>query len=196
VLVTVHGHCEPAEFAHITRALEGRELVDEKKQEPVAFLRRQSDSDRAIAGYLSESAIWTTVTPVVLPGHDDPRKLRRRLRDGAPLLSAPEKERIVRTLDARIERLLRKALLDAGVPAPLVGDAVLQWRDTGFISGADLASNYSVPDQCRRFRRLHVKVLWRERTSNGALQPKKLKGPFCIGSGRFSGLGLFIPVEA
>jgi len=194
VLVTVSGQCEAPEFKRIIRALEGRELIDEKAKRPAAFLRRQSDNDRAIAGYFAESATWTTVTPVVLPGHDDPRKLRRRLRDTTTPLTATEKEQIIRKLDARIERLLRKAFIDSGLPAALVGDADLLWRDTGFIPGADLASRYSVPDQCRRFRRLHVRVVWRERAPDGTLHPKKLNGPFCIGSGRFSGLGLFAPV--
>jgi CRISPR-associated protein Csb2 len=191
VLVTVNGQCGTAEFRRIERALEGRELIDEKTKHAVAFLHRQSDSDGAIAGYLAESAAWSTVTPVVLPGHDDPRKLRHRLRATTAPLSAAEKEQIIRKLDTRIERLLRKAFLDAGLPGSLVADADLQWRDTGFLPGADLASRYSAPDQCRRFRRLHVRVLWRERTAYGELRPMNIAGPFCIGSGRFAGLGLF-----
>lgn len=193
VLVTVSGHLEAAEFQRIVRALEGRELVDAKTKKPAAFLRRQSDNDQAINGYLTTSASWTTVTPVVLPGHDDPRQLRHRLRDTTTTLSAAEKEQIVRKLDARIERLLRKAFVDSGLPASLVADAELQWSETGFLPGADLAFRYSAPDQCRRFRRLHVRVIWHERAPDGSLHPKKLTGPFCIGSGRFSGLGLFIP---
>src|SRR5690606_8962547 len=106
--------------------------------------------------------------------YDDPRKLRHRLRNATTPLSAAEKEIIIRKLDARIDRLLRKALLDAGLPAPLVADADLQWRSTGFVSGADLASRYSVPDQCRRFRRLHVRVVWRERAPDNTLCLKNL----------------------
>lgn len=195
VLVTINGLFDPAEFSRIARALEGRELIDEKAGRAVAFLLRQSGNDQAIATYFSESATWTTVTPVVLPGHDDPRKLRHRLRDGAPALTAVEKEQIVRTLDTRIEHLLRKAFLEAGLPAPLVANADLQWRSTGFLPGADLSSRYSAPDQCRRFRRLHVRVAWRERAADGDLHPIKLSGPFCIGSGRYFGLGLFVPVS-
>lgn len=196
VLVTVYGHCPAADFSRIVRALEGRELIDEKTGNTATFLRRQSKNDAAIADYFADSASWATVTPVVLPGYDDPRKLRHRLRDGAPPLSATEKEQIILKLDARIDRLLRKAFLDAGLPTSLVEDADLQWRATGFIPGADLVSRYSVPDQCRRFRRLHVRVNWRERTPDGELRPRKLSGPFCIGSGRFFGLGLFVPVPS
>jgi len=196
VLVTVNGHCTPEEFQRIVRALEGRELIDEKQQRPVAFLRRQSEKDRAIVDYFaieSASAVWTTVTPVVLPGHDDPRKLRHRLSDTSTPLTAEAKEQIVRKLEDRTERLLRKAFLDAGLPPSLVADANLQWRGTGFLPGVELSSRYSVPDQCRRFRRVHVRVTWRERTPDGALRPKKIAGPLCVGSGRYSGLGLFAP---
>lgn len=198
VLVTVAGGTErfdTTEFHRIVRALEGRELVDEKSKHTVAFIRRQSTNERAISSYFETSSAWTTVTPVVLPGYDDPRKLRRRLRDTAQPLSSGEKEQIIRKLDVRVERLLRKALLEAGIPASLVADADLQWRGTGFIPGVDLASRYSVPDQCRRFRRLHVRVVWRERIPDGSLQPVRLSGPFCVGSGRLSGLGLFVPVS-
>jgi CRISPR-associated protein Csb2 len=197
VLVTVIGHCEPAEFQRILRALEGRELIDEKQQRTVAFLRRQSEKDRAIADYVateSASAVWTTVTPVVLPGYDDPRKLRRRLSDPSASLSAKEKAQVVQKLDERIERLLRKAFLDAGLPPSLVADADLEWRGTGFLQGVDLASRYSVPDQCRRYRRLHVRIKWKDIATNGDLRPRKLGGPFFIGGGRFAGLGLFVPV--
>lgn len=195
VLVTVSGHCASDEFERILRALEGRELIDEKLQRPIAFLRRQSEKDRAIADYLSApSAVWTTVTPVVLPGYDDPRKLRHRLSDTNTPLSADEKAQIVQKLDERIERLLRKTFLDAGMPPHLVADAYLQWRGSGFLSGVDLASRYSVPDQCRRFRRLHVRVTWRERTPSGETIPQKIAGPLCVGGGRYFGLGLFVPV--
>ncbi len=194
VLVTVSGQYDASEFLRIVRALEGQELTDEKSKHPVAFLRRQSDNDNAIADYFAESAVWTTVSPVVVPGHDDPRQLRRRLRDAATPLSVAQKAHIVRKLDTRIERLLRKAFIDSGLPGTLVADADLQWSGTGFLPGVDLASRYSTPNQCRRFRRLHVRVVWRERFPDGTLHLKKINGPLCIGSGRFSGLGLFVPL--
>lgn len=199
VLVTVNGHCARSEFQRIVRALEGRELIDEKQQRPIAFLRRQTEKDRSIADYFSTdaaSSVWTTVTPVVLPGHDDPRKLRQRLNGTGAPMSAEEKVKIVGKLEERIERLLRKALLESGLPARLVADADLQWRSTGFIPGVDLATRYSAPDQCRRYRRLHVRIAWRERSGDGQLRSKKLSGPLCIGSGKYCGLGLFAPADA
>ncbi len=188
VLVTVNGSIVNEEFNRIIRHLEGRELIEEKTGEVVAFLRRQSDRDGAIKKYFAESSEWVSVTPVILPGYDDPGKLRRRL--NSETLTSQEKANIVSKLETRIEYLLRKALRQAGYPDTLVQNAELQWRGSGFVPGTDLATAYAVPDQHRRFRRLHVRILWRD--VNG--DPLALRGPHCIGGGRFTGLGLFAPV--
>jgi len=192
VLVTVgggKGQYDATEFSHIIRALEGRELIEEKNKQPVAFLRRQSENDGAVAPYYAEeSSAWSTVTPVILPGYDDPRKLRKRLNPGAtPPLTAEEKNELIRKLDTRIEQLLRKAIVQAGLPEALARHAELEWRSAGFCPGADLASRYAVPDQNRRFRRLHVRITWR--SPDG--QPLKVAGPICLGGGKYTGLGLF-----
>jgi len=130
VLVTVNGHIANDEFNLIVRLLEGRELIDEKTGEIVAFLRRQSTEDGAINKYFGQ----------------------------------------------------------AGYPDMLVQHAELQWRGSGFMQGADLATAYAVPDQHRRYRRLHVRIAWRKPGG----EPLKVPGPFCIGGGRFTGLGLFV----
>ncbi len=185
VLVTVKGQIDNTEFSRILRNLEGRELIDEKSKQAVAFLCRQTHSDSAIEKYFSKSNEWVSVTPVILPGYDDPGKLRQRLNTGA--LSSQEKARIIFKLERRIDFLLRKALRQDGYPEEHIRNAQLQWRGAGFIQGSDLARNYAVPDQHRRYRRLHVRILWR----NQAGEPLKFSGPFCIGGGRFTGLGLF-----
>ena len=108
VLVTVKGEIASDEFARIVRSLEGRELIDEKTGQPAAFLRRQSDGDGAIEGYFAESSVWTTVTPVILPGYDDPCKLRQCLDDDT--ITPKKKKSVIRNLEKRINHLLRKAL--------------------------------------------------------------------------------------
>ena len=185
VLVTVNGRIDSAEFSRIIRNLEGQELVEENSGEVMAFLCRQRHKDGAINDYFQPASVWTTVTPVILPGHDDPGKLRRRLITGN--LTSSEKANIVLKLEARIDALLRKALRQAEYPDELVRCAEVQWRGSGFLPGVDLAVNYAVPNQHRRFRRLHVRIDWR--TPKG--EPLKMAGPFCVGGGRFTGLGLF-----
>jgi CRISPR-associated protein Csb2 len=187
VLVTVKGNVEPAEFGRIIRSLEGGELIDERTGAVAAFLRRQSEDDTAIDGYFTGASSWTTVTPVILPGYDDPGKLRRRLDTGE--LTPQEKSNIVLKLETRIDALLRKALHQAGFPEELSRNAELSWRGSGFIQGTEMSGNYAVSDQHRRFRRLHVRIKWR----NTEGRPFKISGPLCIGGGRFLGRGLFIP---
>ena len=182
VLVTVSGSIPASEFNAIVRALEGQELIDENTQAVVAFLRRVSTRSDAIADYFAQGRAWATVTPVVLPGHDDPRKLRRRLNEA--MLSPREKAAVVEKLECRIESLLRKAMQQAGVSAEVASAAEIQWRGTGFLTGTSMASDYAVPEQHRRFRRLHCRIVFRN----------PVAGPVCLGGGRHFGLGLFAAV--
>ncbi|MDD3801880.1 MAG: type I-U CRISPR-associated protein Csb2 [Desulfuromonas thiophila] len=189
VLVTAKGRISNDEFKRIVRNLEGCELIEEETGEIVAFLRKQSDKDRAIKDYFAKACEWVSVTPVILPGYDDPGNLRRRLNAGD--LSTEEKANLLTKLETRIEHLIRKALRQADYPEGLVKHAQIQWRGSGYLPGVDLAKNYAVPDQHRRFRRLHVRILWRDAQGN----PIEIQGPVCIGGGRFTGLGLFAPVK-
>ncbi|GHV22611.1 type I-U CRISPR-associated protein Cas5/Cas6 [Planctomycetales bacterium] len=188
VLVTVKGEYDDAKFARLINALDGAELIDEKTQTPTAFLRRENSRSTVVERYLQASAEWATVTPVILPGYDDPRKLRRRLHPppAAAPLTADAKNEIWRQLDRRLEHLLRKALRQSGIPDELAQTAQLDWRDAGFLPGVDLAKNYDVPHQHRRYRRVHLRIDWRDAQG----EPLKISGPLCVGGGKFSGLGL------
>ncbi|WP_437715195.1 type I-U CRISPR-associated protein Csb2 [Sorangium sp. So ce448] len=109
------------QLAWMQSHLAGYDLVWEG--EPVAFLDPLPSNDWVLSRYVMASEQWSTVTPVVLPGHDDrsPRKA---------------------------ERLLRKAFLQAGFE-PEVVDAIeeLEWRKVGFRPGVDVASRYLPPDK-------------------------------------------------
>jgi len=110
-----------AELGWVRSNLAGHELV--WNDEPVAVLEPLPDSDWVLARYIGKSDHWSTVTPVVLPGHDD---------------GSPDKA----------ERLLRKAFLHAGFE-PEVFDAIeeLELRKVGFRAGVALASRYLRPDK-------------------------------------------------
>ena len=121
---------------------------------------------------------------MVLPGYDDPNHYRRRLKKGA---GSDGQKRLLQSLDARIEALLRKAITRAGFSQELADHAELDWRKVGFWPGADMADRYGVPDHLRRFPRFNVKVCWRDAKN----QPVDVPGPVCFGGGRFYGVGLF-----
>ncbi len=191
VLISAHGPMERTEFRSLTQRLDGLELIDEKTNAPAALLSRIPDSDKLTRdNYLAQSATWATVTPVILPGYDDPRKLRQRLREKSGL-SAQEKNALVVKLDQRIEHLIRKALRQAGYTEPIARHAQLDWRDSGFLPGVDLASSYMTGDQHRRFRKLHVRIKFHDEHG----EPLHIAGPLCLGGGKFSGSGLFAAIN-
>src|SRR5690606_29568935 len=123
--------------------------------------------------YLSESSIWATVTPVVLPGHDDPGGLRKRLREAT---RGVEQRSLLERLAKRREALVRKGLRHAGLGDELVFSAKVEAREAGFIAGVENARRYVVPAHLAKMPRYHVKLSW----------SVKVAGPICIGSGRFS----------
>lgn len=160
------------------RALGGMDLIDEKTGEVQAVLAATSRNDRVLKRYIAESSIWATVTPVLLPGHDDPGGLRQRLRKAT---SSEEQRALLERLAKRQEGLVRKALRHAGLGDELAESAEIDMRESGFIAGVENASRYAVPSHLTTSSRCHVKLTW----------PAKVAGPLCIGRGRFSGLGLF-----
>jgi len=89
-------------------------------------------------------------------------------------------------LDRRIAFLLRKASRQAGYCQALAWSAEIQWRGVGFWPGTDLAVRYNHPEKLRRFRRVHVRITWRD----SAGKPLAMPGPICHGGGRLHGLGL------
>ena len=186
--------CED-EIAWARRILSGADLVDEvtkdrigetrQHAEPVALLSVIPESDKVVRCFTRAASTWATVTPVALPGYDDPDHLRRRAKSGQ--LSPEQQHRIPERLANRIEGLLRKAIVQAGFSQELADHAQLDWRKVGFWPGADLADRYGVPDHLKRFPRFHVKVQWRDAQD----VPVEVPGPVCLGGGRFYGIGLF-----
>ena len=176
--------CED-EIAWARRMLSGQELVDKGSQQPVALLSLIPANEKVVRCYTQAATTWATVTPIVLPGYDDPDHLWRRARSGK--LSSDQQRRMLERLSVRIDGLLRKAILQAGISRELADHAELGWRKVGFWPGTDLADRYGVPDHLKRFPRFHVKVSWRD--ARGL--PLQVPGPVCFGGGRFYGLGLF-----
>ena len=117
------------------RALSGQELFAEKQRDPIATLSVIRETDPNVQPYLRPSKVWSTVTPVIMPGFDD--------RDAK-----------------KTERLLRNALRQAGFPTQLQDNAALEWRPVGFRAGLDLAVRYCVGSHHERLPRYHVRITW------------------------------------
>ncbi len=165
------------DIAWAKRVLGGMDLIDEHTGEVHAVLAAAAREDRVLDRYNSEASTWATVTPVVLPGYDDPGGLRGKLRKAK---SSEEQRSLLERLMRRREALVRKALRNAGLGDELAFSATIETREIGFFAGLERASRYAVPAHLVKLPRFHVKLIW----------PVKVAGPLCIGSGRFSGLGL------
>ena len=177
------GHAQEIEWARKT--LSGQVLIRAETGEIAALLFPAPHSDGVLRHYLDPASEWATVSPVVLPGYDDPAHYRRRL--AKPGVVAEEQRRLLDSLHQRVEKLLRKAIRDAGFSEELAMCADLDWRAIGFWAGTQKAANYTVPDHLVRYPRLHVRIRWRDAAGN----PVRAPGPICVGGGRFYGLGLF-----
>jgi CRISPR-associated protein Csb2 len=167
-----------AAFADLRRRLNGAELVNQDRGEPDAVLSQLATTDAEVRKYTEPATVWSTVTPVILPGHDDPNGLRRKLkeRDGK---GADDQKHLLERLDRRILRLLWDAFHEAGWSADALAGAELEYRAAGWLRGLDLAKNYHLPPL--RFPRYHVRVKFRQ----------QVRGPLAVGAGRYRGFGLF-----
>ncbi|MER3424646.1 MAG: type I-U CRISPR-associated protein Cas5/Cas6, partial [Nitrospiraceae bacterium] len=124
------------EMAWARRVLSGRDLVDEESGQSSALLSLLPGNVKMVRCYVARADIWTTVTPVVLPGYEDPAHYRRRLKQGT---TAEEQKRLLARLGERIDSLLRKAIVQAGFSEELAAHAELEWRKSGFWPGTDPA---------------------------------------------------------
>ena len=179
----------PAKLDEVQRLLSGRILrPNSNDRRTLSAILSPIYEDKVVREYLRPAKSWASVTPIVLPGFDDPGGLRRKLRPPqVENLSAKEKKEILGKLEKRIEDLLRKAIRHAGYSTEMAENAKLYWRGTGFWPGTALAGKSFVPPYLRPFRRLHVRIDWRD--SKGKLI--EVNGPVCLGGGRFLGMGLF-----
>ncbi len=120
----------------VVRRLSRTSLVEEGTGEIKAELRPMAaaPSDGVIRRYLTSSTRWGSVTPLVLPGHDDRRH-------------------------GKAYPLVLKALAQAGYTTPAV-EVHIQ-REPIF-AGAELAIRYRVPEYLQQLPRLHAIVTFAE----------------------------------
>ena len=131
VLIAAPAHCRE-EIAWVRRTLAGEELVNEKGVSE-ALVTILPGSDWVLQQYIASCKTWTTVTPVILPGHDD-------------------------GILKKASKLLKTAFAQAGYPEEILERTELEWRRVGFRAGVDLASRYLPPENINHGPRYHVLV--------------------------------------
>lgn len=165
------------DIAPLRRRLHGQELMDLNSNRSVAMLSSLGTTDKSLEPYIKSSAIWTTVTPVILPGHDDPQRLRATLAKG---VTAERQHQLLQRLHTRILALIWKAFHQAGWTVDALEGAEVEYRDIGWLRGLEPARNYCLPPI--DYRRYHLRIRF----------PHPKRGPIAIGAGRFRGMGVFV----
>lgn len=115
-------------------ALHNARLIDETGN-VLGWLRAITQPDTVVARYLGPGRVWGSVTPVILPGHDD-RKPAKAL------------------------KLLREALAHAAIPVEAIEDVALQ--KAPLWPGAAHPSLYFRPQYLRGLPAWHVKLIFRQ----------------------------------
>lgn len=162
----------------IRRRLLGQELLH--NDTPLGLLNHLPATDWVLRQYTRPARVWSTVTPVILPGHDEasPAIITHRMQAVSDELG---RRRVRERAAERTLGLLQRALLQAGFPAALVAAAQLEWRGVGYRPGVEMVNRFAALPPLR-FPWYHVRIEW----------PIPVRGPLVVGAGRYRGYGLFV----
>ena len=149
---------------YLALRLAGQQLKPTKRtqlESPPTLIRVYHD--KVAACYTTPTNTWASVTPVILPGHDDHKPAKTR-------------------------KLIEKALRQSGVEQPCTFEwrAVSWWPKSLSAYHRDRkgkVTGYRRPDHLRRKTAIHLTL----RFDNGL----NVSGPRVIGAGRHCGLGVF-----
>jgi CRISPR-associated protein Csb2 len=154
---------------HLARRLAGQQLVPQRgvefgeKRAPSLVRVRQ---DNVVGKYTGPANVWSSVTPVILPGHDDHKPAKTR-------------------------RLIEKALAQSGVeqPCEFEWSAFPRWPKSLSAHKYDKNNKpigYIRPDHLLTETAVHLTL----RFDEGVRVP----GPLSIGAGRHCGFGILAAV--
>jgi CRISPR-associated protein Csb2 len=147
-----------AELYHLAEQLNGVQLRPERGGEGPFLDRLRSDSVTRM--YLDPSRAWASVTPVILPGHDDHK---------------PEKT----------VKLIERALVQAGIEQ----ECTFTWGAVPYFNncltaakhdGSNRRTGYFRPDYLNGLTAVHIRISFEN----------PVTGPLIIGAGRHCGLGV------
>lgn len=134
VLLTAPESVHEDSWTDVTERLAGRSLVPVGQQASAAILVPITARDRVSESYRGTARVWTTATPVVLPGYD-----RRR---GKP----------------RPDRALRRLLRHAGIAENQVESVTLE--PAGRLAGSSPPARYRRPCHLARYPCQHMTITW------------------------------------
>jgi CRISPR-associated protein Csb2 len=147
-----------AELRHLAEQLDGEQLQREHADDG-PFLSRMR-TDRVVRRYTTPSRRWASVTPVILPGHDDHKP-------------------------AKLMKLIERALEQGGVEQScrFTGSSMPNFANCLTAHKYDASSRrtgYYRPDYLESMTAVHVRLIF----------DNPVAGPLCLGAGRHCGFGV------
>lgn len=119
--------------------LEGQVLLDRDGNERGQLLELwRGSSQKMVSRYVGEGRIWSTVTPVVLPGHDDGKR-------------------------TKATKLVLQSIGHAGIQIDAITDLTI--RKAPFWPGSQHPREYKKPRYLNHFPAWHVQLVFRESVS-------------------------------
>jgi CRISPR-associated protein Csb2 len=164
----------------LRRRLDGQALRSNEREDrfPPLLLERIRSQDKVLSRYVGTSATWVSVTPILLPGFDDPGKNHSR---SMPVFNGSCSNRQVVRL-SRAEGLVQKCLDHAGISA-CMHELVLS--KVPFVTGARYVRYYTCHRKLKHYPRYFAKIIF----SN------PLSGPLSLGAGRHAGFGAMVAAD-
>lgn len=149
---------EDEHLAHLAEQLDGCQLERENGGEAPILHRLRGDG--VTAQYTKTSAVWATVTPIILPGHDDHKP-------------------------AKTKKLLETALRQSGIeqPCEFTWSAIPNFKNSLAAYPHDRHGRnlgYYRPDHLKQFTLVHARLTF----------ASPVTGPITVGAGRHCGLGV------
>jgi len=169
---------QDASLRHLSEQLDGVRLTPEGST--ATALRPILDRirpDNVARCYLATADTWQTVTPVILPGHDDHRS-------------------------EKTKKLIQRALQQSGIDTP----CEFNWQSIPFFKNTLSAHKYDRqgrhvgyhrPAHLKDFTAVHLRICFGHRAVEGDPDsqwvPEIALGPIVIGAGRHCGFGILAP---
>ena len=156
---------------HAADLLDGRQLKPENgdefgKKGPPALIRvRRVDCDGVSQCYTRKANKWASVTPIILPGHDDGKPDKRK-------------------------KLIEVALAQSGIEQPCTFEwsTYSRFRNSlsAYKTGRNKRANFFLPPYLQNFSAIHLTLTFDEGI--------EVPGPIAIGAGRHCGFGIMAAV--
>jgi CRISPR-associated protein Csb2 len=162
VMIAAPFSCE-AELHHLAAQLDGEQLRPEGRGTGPVLDRVRSDG--VIRQYLGPSKVWASVTPIILPGHDDHKP-------------------------GKTAKLIERALAQGGIDqrCQFTSSALPYFNNCLTASKHDRngrRTGYFRPDHLNGLTAVHIRIAFEH----------PVAGPLLIGAGRHCGLGVLAAIN-